>query len=153
MIRRTRWWVPACLLVLVLCIVVLLFARGRGGQTTTQPDYTPISDKQLYSQISKLTGVTTVDISYLESLESGSSYTGKVSLGSGHDAVAVLDRAIAILRQGRWGSGVDLEIIAPQRTTSVSDLGLEDGTWPELEKRYGPQPGDGLPPAEPSTSS
>lgn len=134
-------------LAIVLVTLALLAACSTGGSDRrTDPDYTPVPDARLFAQIGGLPGVESSDISYNGSFPDNA-YVGRVTLASTADAQATLDTIYAILRQGR--PDVDMNVQAQQDGRAVS-LGAIDGptTRQALQKRYGPQPGDGTPPGD-----
>ncbi|EFQ82180.1 hypothetical protein HMPREF0063_12704 [Aeromicrobium marinum DSM 15272] len=127
-------------------IVAALLAAGgcTPGRDDPTPAYTPIPDEQLYAQILAVPGIQSVDIAYVDTLEN--LYAGKVAIAPDADAQEVLDRAHAILRQGRADADINLVGVQDGRQVRFEDLDV--GTRAELEQRYGPQPGDGTPPGD-----
>ncbi len=128
-------------------LILLAGACSSGGSDAPdKPSYSPIPDEQLFSQITRLPGVESADISYNDAFPDNA-YVGRVTLAPDADAQRTLDTILAILRQGR--PDVDMNIQAQQDGRAVS-LDAIDGptTRGNLEKRYGPQPGDGTPPGD-----
>jgi hypothetical protein len=135
--------------ILLIGVLMLLGACSLGGSDDgpTKPDYTPVPDDELYSRIGQLPGVQAVDVRYNGTWPE-SKYSGEITIEPGADAQQVLDQAYAILRQGRYD--VAITVAALQDRTSISFdrlAGGRPGIPAELEKRYGPQPGNGTPPS------
>lgn len=126
----------------------LLLTMGCMHREPAKPDYDPVPDTKLFGQISDLPDVSAVDITFRKQFSYGTGYAGEITVDDGVDAAAVLDHVYAILRQGR--SQVDISVRARQGVKQISsrDFGLVSGSPANLEKRYGPQPGDGTPPTD-----
>ena len=131
-----------------VALCVALTSCG-GTHEPTGPGYTPLSDKVLFTQIAAIPGVTKVDIEYVDTFENSNGYIGTVDVRTDEDAVGALDQALAILRQGRWRAGMQVVVLQGGRQISTSALGLNAPTDRRLTERYGPQPGNGLPPESP----
>lgn len=137
--------VLAALLGLALAMAAGGCAKDDDGPV--KPDYTPVADVELVQQIEAIPGVTDVQVKFRKSFTYGTEYHGPITVAEGIDAAAVLDRVYAILRQGRPGVGITVRAVQGGRQVSSDAFGLAVGTPPRLEERYGPQPGDGKPPA------
>ena len=111
------------------------------------PDYTPRPDAELVAAVADLPGVAAADIRFNDTWpEKG--YVGRVTIESGIDAQQVLDTVYAVLRQGRPGATISVNGIQDDRSVRFELLGGRAGTAVALQKRYGPQPGDGTPPGD-----
>ncbi len=137
--------------VVVLMMVAALGACDGGGEDPPPPGYTPIPDKDLFAQVAALPGVTKSDISYSESVGTPNDYIGRVEVESAVDALAILDQVLAILRQGEPGAAITVVAVQDGVQISPRELGLLSTTDEDLTERYGPQPGDGKPPASTPT--
>jgi len=135
---------------LVLFTIILIVLAGCSGSESgkEKPSYTPVPDQDLFAQIDQLPGLASSDITFNDSFpEYG--YVGRVVIDPQADAQKTLDTLYAILRQGRPDAGIGI-------SGSQGDGGVEFellpgsgvGTPDQLEERYGPQPGDGAPPAD-----
>ncbi len=136
----------------VLLVAVLLLAgacstAGSGGsdEPTPTPDYSPIADDKLYSRIAALPGVEKAEISLNDTFPDYA-YVGEVDISADADAQTVLDTIYATLRQGRYRAAINITGYQSGRDVRLEALDRSGGPT-ELEKRYGPQPGDGTPPA------
>ena len=135
---------------LILLAAALMVAAGctsPAPKDKDEPDYDAVPDADLFSRIADQSGVEKADISFNGTFPERT-YTGEITVAADADAQAVLDQAYATLRQGR--SDADIGIAAIQGDTYIRFERLPGsgvGTPTELEKRYGPQPGDGKPPA------
>lgn len=133
--------------VLVLAIAVALMTGCQpGGGDDPKPGYDPVPDEDLYAEIADLEGVTRVKIRFVEGFARTNNYGGELAVADPGRALEVLDRAIAILWQGREGALADLIVLGPdnQLLGYTSDLGLRKPA--DYEERYGAQPGTGEPP-------
>lgn len=131
----------------LLASILLVAACSSGGSSgPEQPTYTPVPDADLFSRISALPGVERADISFNDAFPD-TAYVGRITFAPDADSQTTLDTIYAILRLGR--PGVDMNIQAQQGGKGVR-LDVFDGpsTRIALEKRYGPQPGDGTPPGD-----
>lgn len=133
----------------LVALVVLLAILGgcRGSDEPKGPDYTPIADADLFAQIADLPGVSDVDVRYRKEFSYGNGYAGEITVDEGADAAATLDKAYAILRQGRFQVEISVVAMQGRKQIASSAFGLVAGTTANLDERYGPQPGDGTPPA------
>ena len=134
--------------VLALAIVMALLTGCRSGGGDDEPAYEPVPDEDLYAAIAALDGVRKVEIRYVEGFARTNNYGGELTVDDPSRAMELLDRAVAILWQGRPGALADLLVLGPDRQLLhyTSDLGLR--TRADYEERYGPQPGTGEPPAD-----
>ena len=132
-------------LVSVFAMCVALASCG-GSEAPDRPDYTPIPDKQLFAQIAEIPGVRGVAIKHLDTFDNPNDYVGDIEVNLSADAAAILDQALAILRQGRWRAGMGISAVQDTRVVSTDVLGIKSPTDEFLAERYGPQPGNGLPP-------
>lgn len=139
--RRTR--LP---LLVAVGVVLACVTAGCGQRPAPEPAYRPIDDQTLYARIAKLPGVTSVDIDFSTSPNDPSTYVGEIKLRSGSDLARRLDQAIAILRQGRFRALISVSAYSPTQP-AVYARSLAGSTRADFDKRYGPQPGDGTPPA------
>lgn len=137
---------PARTAVAILLLVATLTGCLRTRESGDDPpDYTPLADSTLYTQIAGLPGVTAVDIEWRDEFGNSNTYVGTVTVDSSVDPRATLDHAVAILRQGRPDALMTVQVIQDGVATQLSALGIS-GTDPDLTERYGPQPGTGEPP-------
>lgn len=144
---------PRWALLVVVCAAVLL--GGCGRDEPDDPGYSPVPDDQLYSRIAELPEVTDVDVDFVDDVTNGRTYIGGIEVTRTADPLAVLDQAIAILRQGRYRASMGLSVLRPAPSGKLEvTYGFELGiapSEPDLTERYGPQPGTGQPPETPPT--
>ena len=130
----------------VLAALVLVGACSTGGSDAPEtPRYTPVPDETIFSSIRAIPGVERADLSFNGTAPSHS-YLARITVADGADAQTVLDTIYAKLWQGRRGADITLEA---QQAGAVVRLDAFEGgpvTRRLLQKRYGPQPGDGTPP-------
>ena len=129
-------------------VLALLMAAGCGGSPEdVHATYSPVPDARLFAQVRELPGVTRAHVFYASDFN-GKGYYGNVWVRRGVDARKTLDRVFAILWQGRpeaaIGSPIEVDRLG-KPLVSALDLGLK--SYSDWVKRYGPQPGDGKPPA------
>jgi hypothetical protein len=129
----------------VLVVALAGTLLGCGAAKPLSPDYTPRPDARLYAAIEKVPGVRSVRIRYVDTADRPQVYVGRIEVAPGTDLTSVLDHAMAILRQGRFRALLDLSVYSSSQTPVSSDTLVGD-TRAGLDKRYGPQPGDGTPP-------
>lgn len=131
--------------------------RSRDEPTVSAtPHYEEITDEDLYAQIQALEKVVDTGILHRTDPTHGNSYAGHILLEAGvtrGEALAILDHAYAILRQGSYRAAINLTAATapdtePMVTVSGTQLPLSGSGPAGLEKRYGPQPGDGTPPGD-----
>ncbi|MCD9199890.1 hypothetical protein [Aeromicrobium wangtongii] len=134
---------------LLLLGVLLLAACSSGGSDSdgSAPSYRPVPDDELYARIAQLPGVEAVDIRYDDTWPE-SKYRGEITIESGADPQAVLDATYAVLRQGRPDVAISVRGVQDRTSISFDLLDGRSGIPANLEKRYGPQPGDGTPPGD-----
>lgn len=135
-----------------LAVLLVLAGCALNNPSTPRTTYAPIPDRTLYARIAKVPGVTKVDIGWVNRFGEANTYVGDVEVRAGIDQVRVLDRSLAILRQGRPGAFLAIQVFRPGSTAiSPQDFGL----WSiaDYESRYGPQPGAGVPPPRPLRGS
>lgn len=135
------------MMVALLGMVLAACGPSSGGDGTDDAGYTPVPDDELFSEVAATQGV--VDLGNLDFYENwpDAGYGGEVRLAPNADAQEVLDRIYAILRQGRPRVTISVSAIQDGRVVRFSRLDGA-GTLPNLEERYGPQPGDGTPPGD-----
>lgn len=147
---RVRTRLRAGVLAPALALVLALTTACGGQEEEPVTDYTPLSEAELVAQIEQLPGVEDADVTFSDTFSGGRAYRGEVRLepGARADPVATLDATYAILRQGEPDAGLGVSVVDPEtkRAYNSSALGLTDTA--SLRARYGPQPGDGTPPAE-----
>lgn len=143
----TRW--TAMLAVVLVCAATASCSTSESTPDDPEPtvSYSPVPDDRLFGEVAELPGVSDVDLEFDDSFSGGNGYVGDLRLESGDDPVATLDTVIAILRQGRPEVAMTIEVLQPDRTTTTVDLPMRSATEPFLTERYGPQPGDGVPPS------
>lgn len=139
-----------------MALVGALLLVGCGRAEPADPGYRPVPDEELFSRIAALPEVTEVDIDFVDTVTNGRTYIGDIQVTPEAEPLAVLDRAIAILRQGRYGASMGLSVLRPGptgrlRVTHGFELGISPSE-PDLTERYGPQPGTGEPPETASPS-
>lgn len=134
-----------------LSLAALLVLGGCSLNDLPMPKatYAPISDAMLYQQIAEIPGVTDVDLHWTNGFDNPNGYSGDVYAREGSDCLAILDRVLAILRRGHPGTSLAGVQVAVQGEFTVSPP--DAGLWSEsdYQKRYGPQPGTGVPPDTP----
>ncbi|MCL3816878.1 hypothetical protein [Aeromicrobium wangtongii] len=137
------------LLLVVVAVTWLISGCGAGASDGPErPEYTPVPDRELFSHIAALPGVQAVDIRYDDTWPE-SKYRGEITIESGADPQAVLDATYALLRQGRPDVAISVRGVQDRTSISFDLLDGRSGIPANLEKRYGPQPGDGTPPGSP----
>ena len=96
--------------------------------------------------------VTEARLAFRDDLTDGRTYTGSLQSDGAVNPYETLDAAVAILRQGRPGADIVITIDVPTSSGPALQLTsttlLDRGQQDPLTARYGPQPGDGLPPAD-----
>lgn len=136
---------------IIAVVLGLLLVAGLGAcakeEEPVKPDYTPVADSELFRRIEAIPGVVDSEVGFRRSATYGTEYFGPITVEEGADAPAILDRAYAILRQGRFDVGITVRAVQGGKQISSDSFGLTVGTEPNLRERYGPQPGDGSPPA------
>lgn len=114
--------------------------------------YTPVPDAELYRRIAALPHVTDVKIGYSDDFPNGSRYRGAVYTDGQENPYLIRDQANAILRQGvlRAHISIDVYFPGPDSRPELAPGGrFFSQVESDLEQRYGPQPGSGIPPASP----
>ncbi|MGN6721836.1 MAG: hypothetical protein ACTHJM_04415 [Marmoricola sp.] len=111
--------------------------------------YAPVADVRLYARIATIPGVVRAGVRWSNSFDFPNGYRGTVYVVRAADATTILDRSLAILRQGRPGADLGGIEVLPEGAfaTFPSMFGLE--TQADYTARYGPQPGSGTPPRTP----
>jgi hypothetical protein len=137
---------------IIAVLLGLLLAVSSGGCTTdddgpVKPDYAPLADTELVRQIEAVPGVAGVDVKFRKSFTDGTGYYGTITVDEDADAAAALDHTYAILRQGRFDVVITVSARQGRKVVFSDAFGLAAGVEPDLTDRYGPQPGDGKPPA------
>lgn len=131
---------PALLLALVACSL--------SSPETPRATYTPTPDTALYVRIAKIPGVINVDIGWVNRFGDTNTYVGRIRVRRGIGQVSILDQSLAILRQGRPGAFLVIQVFRRgSPAITPQDFGLR--SIADYESRYGPQPGSGLPPPRP----
>ncbi len=141
----------------VLAALVALAAAGcvggSSGSGTPSPSWTPVPDDELVARVRALPHVTDASIAFRDNITDGIGYRGTVTTDGRENPYEVMDRAYAILRQGRPGT-IWVSVTVP--TSNGVPRSYDDGPLlgdptagrsERLDARYGPQPGDGTPPA------
>lgn len=132
--------------IVALVVFCTALAGCGGSEASNGLGYTPIPDKQLFAKIAAIPGVATVELSYRDEVGNSNDYVGEIGVDPAADAAAVLDHALAILRQGRWRASMSVFVVQNERRISTSVLDAKGATELYLTERYGPQPGNGMPP-------
>lgn len=132
------------LLVIGLLILTSACTSGGSDDGRLKADYTPIPDDDLYSAIAAIPGVEKADVSLNDTFPDYA-YVGEVDISPDVDAQVVLDTIYATLRQGQFRAAINITGYQSGRDVRLTAL-RRSGSPSELEKRYGPQPGDGKPP-------
>lgn len=149
--RRAILTRVAALLAVLLAALTLLTAcaptLSRPSPTVT---YTPVPDAELYRRIAALPHVTKVDIGYADDFPNGSRYGGAMYTDGRENPYLILDQTIAILRQGVLRAHLSFALYYPCPDGSECVMNAGSFLSPdERDRRYGPQPGSGTPPASP----
>jgi hypothetical protein len=134
---------------LLVLILTGLTGCSLDNLPTPRATYRPVIDAALYARIGQVPGVTDVRVRWTNGFDFPNGYRGIIAVRRGGDAADVLDRVLAILRQGRAGAALDGIKVAATGTVGVfaEDFGLV--TQADFTARYGPQPGTGVPPPTP----
>lgn len=104
----------------------------------------PVPDEVLFDAIATIPGVVDADVSYEDDFTDGSNYVGDIEVDADADPGCVLDRAYALLWQGRDAS-IGVSVIQDDVYTHGRDVGVEGNQFMgELEDRYGRRPKDGV---------
>lgn len=135
------------LLIGAMLLVGACSSSDSDGGLPRSPDYAPRPDAELFAAVADLPGVTSVDLRFNDTYPANG-YVGRVTIESGVDPQQLLDTVYAVLRQGRPGATISVNGIQDGTTLRFELLGGRAGTAVALEKRYGPQPGDGTPPGD-----
>ncbi len=137
-------------------LAVLLLGAGCTGdpappKETAIAAYTPVPDDQLFERVRDLPHVEDATISFRDNLTDGELYSGSLVSDGRENPYAVLDAAVALLRQGRARAQILLTLEVPNpggAPVQYTSTALLDRTVPDpLTARYGPQPGSGEPPS------
>lgn len=130
-------------------IMIALTGCSLGNMPTPRATYAPVPDARLLERLALIPGVTHATLRWSNGFDNPNGYHGSIDAGRGADAAAILDRALALLRQGRPGADLGGIHVAPASEFAVwpTDFGL--WTQADYTARYGPQPGTGLPPSTP----
>lgn len=130
----------------VLTALVLVGACSTSGSDAPEtPRYTPVPDETIFSSIRAIPGVERADLSFNGTAPSHS-YLARITVADGADAQTVLDTIYAKLWQGRRGADITLEAQQAGAVVRLDAFGGGPVTRRLLQKRFGPQPGDGTPP-------
>jgi len=137
---------PKILLALAL---VVLSGCSLSNLPTPRATYRPVPDPALCARIAAIPGVTGVDLRWSNGFDNPNGYRGSIHIKAHTDAVQVLDRALAILRQGHPAADLGGLEVAPDGSFATSPLDVGLMTQADYTARYGPQPGTGIPPPTP----
>lgn len=134
-------------------IILVLFIVATVRLMTTVPDIpmtSKFTDEQLFAQVAALDGVDSADIAYRNIFGSDNIYVGTIVVLQRDQALRLLDHTVAILRQGRRNASIDIQVNIKSTGEALVDMYDLLGTdrYSSLDKRYGPQPGNGKPPAD-----
>lgn len=135
---------------LILVVVTLAVAGcSLDNLPTPRATYRPVPDAQLYSRIMRIPGVVGAELRWTNGFDSPNGYGGTIDGERTANAAMILDRALAILWQGRPGADLGaIEVISKgDLAVFPSEFGLKGQA--DYAARYGPQPGTGVPPATP----
>ena len=141
--RRT----PTALMMLVVAPLLLPLTACDSSYIDGVPEG-PVSDAELFAQISEIDQVIKHDVHYTINATDGDSYTGAITVEVGADPYCILDQATSILWMGR-----DTDLVVwvrydgdgPSERTAPREVGPARW-WAELEERYGPRPEPGSDP-------
>lgn len=134
-------------------IILVLFIVATVRLMTTVPDIpmtSKFTDEQLFAQVAALEGVDSADIAYRNEFGNDNIYVGTIIVSQRDQALRLLDHTVAILRQGRRNASIIIVVNVKSATGEafgMYDL-LGSDVHSNLDKRYGPQPGNGMPPAD-----
>jgi len=134
---------------LLLAAAAWLVSGCSSGGSPARAAYVPVPDSVLYSRIAHLPGVTHADLGWTNKFGHPNAYGGVIDVRRGVDPVHVLDEVLAILWTGRPGASLQGVIINPQGEDEVFTTTVGLGSPSALAARYGPQPGNGVPPPTP----
>ncbi|WP_149203665.1 hypothetical protein [Actinotalea subterranea] len=119
-------------------------AFGGGARAAAEDDRVPVPDEVLFDAVSEIAGVVRADLSYEDDVTDGSTYFGDIEVDADADPACVLDRAYALLWQGRDAS-VSVSVIQDGAYTQEDAIGVEGNQFMgEMEERYGRRPKDGV---------
>ncbi len=121
---------------------------GGSDGTTSAAGYTPVPDEELFADVRELPHVTAARLSFRDTAADGRLYSGTLTTDGAQDPYVVLDAATAILRQGRPSALVSITASGPTGREYANTELLDRTADDPLTARYGPQPGDGTPPAD-----
>lgn len=130
-------------------VFVLVFATKSVDIVPDQPMTSNFTDEQLFAQVAALDGVVSADLSYRNIFGSDNVYVGRIIVTEEDRALPLLDHTYAILRQGHRNAGFFVDVLV-KPTGAIFDAYDLLGSNPpaRIEDRYGPQPGNGMPPAD-----
>lgn len=131
---------------IAVTLTLLLGASGCVGSTAEPVGYEPVPDEQLFTEVADLPGVRAATLGYEDSFAHPGEYFGEVRVGRSVDLVETLDAVSAILWQGRPDPTVVVTVRGSQGEVDNASVRLINP--PDLEARYGPQPGTGEVPAD-----
>jgi len=133
---------------LLLVFVVGLLLAGCTSETPPGPSYTPVPDEVLFAQVAALPGVASQHLEYLDDFGNPNVYSGTVEAAKGVDPRRLLDAVLALLRTGHPNAGLAVAVSSRSLGSQVGPDSLGLFLKDDFERRYGPQPGDGVPPTE-----
>ena len=139
--------------VVVAVGMALVLAGCTSSGRSAGPGYTPATDAELLAEIRALPHVIDVEMSSRErDFTNGAGYKVKLTTDGTVNPYLVVDETAAILRTGRERASLFVYVPNEDLGLGINDAyQLDDllnltATDP-LRDRYGPQPGDGKPPA------
>ena len=115
---------------------------GSGG--SREGERVPVPDDVLIEAIEGIPGVTESNVRYEDTFLNGSAYSGRILVEASADPLCVLDKAYALLWQGR-DTSVSVSVLQDGVFTTETDLGVNGNqAMGEMEERYGRRPKDGV---------
>ena len=148
---RTRRTLLAPAVVLLVLLTLLAACAIPSSRPSPTMSYTPVPDTDLYRHIAALPHVTRVDIAYAEHSTSRW-YMGAIYTDGQENPYVILDNVIAILRQGALDAGLGVQVYFPRsdgQDVAAAGNKFFDPRGSLAGRRYGSQPGSGIPPASP----
>lgn len=151
---RARPLGPALRAGALLAVTALVLGACLGG-SGDEPvaGYTPVPDDTLFAQVRDLPHVESAELWGRDAdATTGAQYTARLTTDGTVDPYVVIDATAAILRQGYERATLEVWVAKDPasgipETYRLLDL-LDRAAEDPLTDRYGPQPGDGTPPAD-----